>query len=103
MHSKKDKGGMSEKNRQLLIETLSALDNEDKAWVINFLVNSLAGLSVMPKKKARKPNRDSYTDDQWEEYFNGRVAKEISTDTMPLDKLLRETAGKAIKPIEKWL
>ena len=71
---------MSEAKRQQLIRTLTALDKEEQAWVINFLVENLAGL--MPKRKARKLHNDGFTDEQWEEYFAGQEPVELPTDKL---------------------
>ena len=93
---------MSEDKRLHLSETLSALSNEDKAWVIHFLVQ---GLFAEPaKKKAKKVNRkDEFTDDQWEEYFEHKPAVPLPEDTPPLKDVLAATSGRTIKQMEKWL
>lgn len=91
---------MSESTRQQLASTLSSLNNEDKAWIINFLVRSL--LPLPPKRKARKNCSDEMTDEQWEEYFDHQPAVPLPEETMPADELYL-TSGKTIKQIEKWL
>ena len=91
---------MSESTRQQLASTLSSLNNEDKAWIINFLVRSL--LPLPPKRKARKKCSDEMTDEQWEEYFDHQSAVPLPEETMPADELYL-TSGKTIKQIEKWL
>ena len=45
---------MSEANRQELMNTLIALDREEQAWVINFLVQKLAGLPSTKKKIVKR-------------------------------------------------
>lgn len=92
---------MSEAKRQQLIRALTALDKEEQAWVINFLVENLAGLK--PKRKARKLHNDGFSDEQWEEYFAGQEPVELPTGTDSLDQILKATSGKTIKPIKKWL
>ncbi len=92
---------MSESTRQQLAATLSSLNNEDKAWIINFLVQSL--LSLPPKRKTRRKRSDEMTDEQWEEYFNHQPAVSLPQETMPADELYAITSGKTIKQIEKWL
>ena len=93
---------MSEDKRKKLSKTLSSLSNEDKAWVINFLVRGL--FTIPTKRKARKVNReDEFTDEQWEEYFEHKPAVSLPEETMPLKDVLRVTSGRAIKQMEKWL
>lgn len=94
---------MSEKSREQMVDTLLALDKEDKAWIINILVQSLMDSSGLKRRKAQKAHHDDFTDEQWEDYFSGKEPKEIQIDTMPVVELLKETAGKTIKPLEKWL
>ncbi len=92
---------MSESKRKQLIRTLTALDKEEQAWVINFLVENLAGLKS--KRKAKRLHNDGFTDEQWEEYFAGQEPVELPTEVDSLDQILKATSGKTIKPIEKWL
>lgn len=93
---------MSEDKRKKLSKTLSSLSNEDKAWVINFLVQGLFNIST--KRKARKVNRkDEFTEEQWEEYFEHKPVVSLPDETMPLKDVLRTTSGRAIKQMEKWL
>ena len=92
---------MSERTRQQLATTLSSLNNEDKAWIINFLVQSL--LPLPAKRKARKNRSDEMTDEQWEEYFDHHPAVPLPEKTMSADELYAITSGKTIKQIEKWL
>jgi len=86
--------------RKQLASTLSSLNNEDKAWIINFLVQSL--LPLPPKRKARKNRSDEMTDEQWEEYFDHQPAVPLPEETMSADELYM-TSGKTIKQIVKWL
>ena len=92
---------MSESMRQQLATTLSTLNNEDKAWIINFLVQSLK--PVPPKRKARKNRSDEMTDEQWEENFDHHPVVPLPEETMSTDELYAITPGKTIKQIEKWL
>ena len=92
---------MSEDKRKHLAATLSSLSNEDKAWVINFLVQGL--LAVPTKKKAKKNREDEFTDEQWEEYFEHKPAIPLPEETAPLKEVLSATAGRAISQMEKWL
>ena len=93
---------MSEDKRKSLTQVLSSLSNEDKAWVINFLVQ---GLFTMPaKRKARRKHReDEFTDEQWEEYFEHKPAAPLPEETLPLKDVLAATSGRAITQMEKWL
>ena len=92
---------MSEDKRKNLELTLSSLSNEDKAWVINFLVQ---GLFPMPAKKKAKKNRESeLSDKQWEEYFDHQPPVAFPEETTAMDKVLSATSGHSIKQIEKWL
>lgn len=92
---------MSEDVRQHLASTLSALSNEDKAWVINFLVQE--AFSVQPKRKAKKNRRDELTDEQWEEYFGHQPAVPLPEETVPMKDVLAVSSGKTIRQMEKWL
>lgn len=92
---------MSEDKKTRLKETLSSLTNEEKAWVINFLVQ---GLLVVPsKKKARKNRKDELTVEQWEEYFDHQPSVELPSETMPLKDVFSATSGRTITQLEKWL
>ena len=94
---------MSETKKQQLTKTLLELDREDQAWVINLLVSNLAGISTPTRRKARKPNRDVVSDEQWEAYFADKHETELPKDTSSLSAVLKATSGKTIKPLEKWL
>ncbi len=92
---------MSEDKRKDLELTLSSLSNEDKAWVINFLVQ---GLFTMPAKKKAKKNRESeLSEEQWEEYFDHQPSVAFPEETTAMDEVLSATSGHSIKQIEKWL
>ena len=92
---------MSEDKRKNLTVTLSSLSNEEKVWVINFLVEGLSSAPV--KKKAIKARKDELTDEQWEEYFEHQPAVPLPDETIPLKDILSATSGRAIKQMEKWL
>lgn len=92
---------MSEDVRQHLANTLSALSNEDKAWVINFLVQGI--FSMPQKRKARKNRKDELTDEQWEDYFEHQPAVPLPDETIPLKEVLTATSGRTIKQMDKWL
>ncbi len=92
---------MSEDKRKQLASTLSTLSNEDKAWVINFLVQGL--FSLPAKRTARKNRYDEFTDEQWEEYFEHKPAVPLPEETPPLKEVLAATSGKGIKQMERWL
>ena len=93
---------MSEDIRQHLTMTLSSLSNEDKAWVINYLVQGL--FSMPEKRKAKKNNRkNEFTDEQWEEYFEHQPAIPLPEETTPMKEVLKATSGRTIKQMEKWL
>ena len=92
---------MTEDKRKNLAETLSSLSNEDKVWVINFLVQGI--FSISPKRKAKKNRKDELTDEQWEEYFKHQPAVPFPEETIPLEEVLAATSGRTIKQMEKWL
>lgn len=94
---------MSEDKRLKLTKTLSSLNTEDKAWAINLLVQLLAMQAPSNKRKVRKPHHDDFTEAQWEEYFGNMTTTEIASTSDVNSSLLHNTAGKSIKPIEKWL
>ena len=94
---------MSESNKQQLAQTLLDLDREDQAWVINFLVQNLLGITSPIRRTAKKAHRDMMSDEQWEDYFAGKQPKELSEETVSLSSILENTSGKTIKPLEKWL
>ena len=85
-----------------LAETLTTLTNEEKAWVINFLVQGMIGTPV-PKRKAKHSHRNILTDEQWEEYFGHKPAIPFPEETTPLEEMRCYTSGKTIKQMEKWL
>lgn len=92
---------MSEDKRKNLEATLSSLSNEDKAWVINFLVQ---GLFPMPAKRKAKKNRgNELSDEQWEEYFEHQPSVAFPEETTAMNNVLSVTSGHSIKQIEKWL
>ena len=95
---------MSDKKRISLSETLSALSTEERVWAISFLAQLPAGQK--PTKRAKVVNRyhNTMTDEQWEEYFEGKSVAEFPEETPPLDnEFLHTTAGKTIEPLRKWL
>lgn len=94
---------MSESNKQQLAQTLLDLDREDQAWVINFLVQNLLGITSPIRRTAKKAHRDMMSDEQWEDYFAGKQPKELPEETVSLSSILENTSGKTIKPLEKWL
>ncbi len=98
---------MSENKRKQLAETLSSLDLEDRAWVMNFLVQLFLGQAQQEKaRKARVISRhhEGFTDKQWEQYFADVPEHEFPLETPPIDKdFLHATAGKTIEPLKKWL
>ena len=92
---------MSEDTMTRLKATLSSLTNDEKAWVINFLVQGL--LVAPPKKRAKKNRNDELSEEQWEEYFNYQPSVALPSDTIPLEEVLTATSGRTIKQMEKWL
>lgn len=94
---------MSEATKKQLIETLTALNRDEKVWAINFLVQNLAGISTRKKRLARKLHDEGFDDEQWEAYFQGEGPVNLPQETEPLSNLLKASVGKTIKPIEKWL
>jgi hypothetical protein len=46
---------------------------------------------------------EGFDDEQWEAYFQGEKPINLPQETEPLSNLLKASAGKTIKPIEKWL
>ena len=94
---------MSEANRQELMNTLIALDREEQAWVINFLVQKLAGLPSTKKKIVKRLHNDGFDDKQWEAYFQGESPIDLPKETELLTTARQALAGKTIKPLEKWL
>ena len=94
---------MSEEKMIRLSETLSSLNSEEQAWVINFLVQRLAGLHGNEVKKARKIHHDDLTVEQWEDYFAHEPAVALPEETLPLTNVLNGTSGKTIEPMKKWL
>ena len=91
---------MSEDKRIHLAETLTSLSNEDKVWVINFLVQGM--LSLPAKKKAKRDRRDDFNEEQWEEYFDHQPAVPLP-DTTPTKDVVAVSSGRSIKQMEKWL
>lgn len=94
---------MSEANRQELMNTLTALNKEEQMWVINFLVQKLAGLPSAKKRIAKKMHNEGFDDEQWEAYFQGEKPIDLPTETESLTNVRQALAGKTIKPLEKWL
>ena len=98
---------MSGNKRKQLAETLSSLDLEDRAWVMNFLVQLFLGQAKQEKvRKARIANshHEGFTDEQWEEYFASVPEHEFPAETSPIDReFLHATTGKTIEPLRKWL
>ena len=94
---------MSEANRQELMNTLKALNREEQAWVINFLVQNLAGLPPTKKRIAKRLHNDGFDDKQWEAYFQGESPIDLPKETELLTTARQALAGKTIKPLEKWL
>ena len=88
--------------RKQLMDILSSLNPEDKAWVINMLVQQLAGTSES-SKKARKLHHDDFTPEQWEEYFNGEAPVAFCDEHISHKDILPSTTGKSVKPLLKWL
>lgn len=96
---------MSDDKRKMLTQTLSQLDREERVWAINYLVQLLATTSSErgAVKVVKKRPLNTFTDEQWAEYFRGQPSKDMPVDTMSLSSVLHATAGKTIKPLEKWL
>jgi len=92
---------MSEEKRKNLANILSSLSNEDKVWVINYLVQGI--FSLPQKRKARKIHKDELTDEQWEDYFDHQPVVPLPEETIPLKEMLAATSGRTIKQMEKWL
>lgn len=55
---------MSDDKRKRLAETLSSLSNEDKAWVINFLVQGLFTLNTPQEESDNDNAYDELNDNQ---------------------------------------
>lgn len=95
---------MSESKRTELTETLTALDTQDRLWAISFLAQLLAEQPKMRKGRIVKRYHNTFTDDQWEEHFQGQPVTELPTETPSIDReFLQATAGKTIEPLKKWL
>lgn len=104
---------MSEDKRQHLANTLSSLSNEDKAWVINFLVQGLCGFRTPSEAnegttsrrvvKVRRTNNDSLSDEELDKLFAGKEIPEMPREEFSLQDCVKATSGKYIKQIEKWL
>ncbi|MBR6189931.1 MAG: hypothetical protein IKQ59_13430 [Prevotella sp.] len=98
---------MSETKKKQLADTLIALDIEERAWVMNFLVQLFLGQAQQERaRKARVIGRhhEGFTEKQWEEYFADTPEHEFPTETPPLDReFLHATSGKTIEPLRKWL
>lgn len=92
---------MSIDKKQNLVASLLSLSNEDKVWVINFLLQTL--FPTTSKRKAKKKRKDEFTDKQWEEYFDYQQPVPLPDETMSEKDLLTATSGKTIKQMEKWL
>lgn len=96
---------MSDDKKKRLTETLTQLNQEERVWAINYLVQLLVTPSSERRKVkvVNKNHSTAYTNEQWEEYFKGQLSKELSDNTQPLSSVLKATSGKTIKPLEKWL
>ena len=101
---------MSEDKRLHLTEILSALSNEDKAWVINFLVQGLfvatpsENKNPTPRRKATaKKRRVDSTDADLESLFAGKDSPLPPEEDYNWSDIIKANSGKTIKPIEKWL
>ena len=102
---------MSEDKKTRLKETLSSLTNEEKAWVINFLVQGL--FSMTPSMEKDKPLQSraatvtsrncSPTDEELETLFMGKVSASAPVEDYTWSDMITANSGKTIKPIEKWL
>lgn len=102
---------MSEDKRKYLAETLSSLSNEDKAWVINFLVQ---GLFAVPTKDAVETTSGRRTatvirrhgapsDAQLQALFGDKESPSIPEEDYSWSDVINANSGKTIQPIEKWL
>ena len=94
---------MSENKRKQLTETLTTLDKEDRIWAINFLVQLLAGQPAGRKARVVKRYHNTFTDKEWDEYFEGKPVVEFPDVDISPQELLKATAGKTIEPLKKWL
>ena len=88
--------------KKQLADMLTALNAEDKAWVINLLVQQLAGMDSQ-SKKATKVHHDELSDEQWDAYFNGEPPIPLSEEPLLPKDTLTYTSGRVIKPMQKWL
>lgn len=102
---------MSEDKKTRLKETLSSLTNEEKAWVINYLVQGLFTLppavedeKLSQRRAVRVKHRNgSPTDEQLETLFKGKDSSSAPTEDYTWSDVVIANSGKTIKPIEKWL
>lgn len=101
---------MSEDKRKNLEATLSSLSNEEKAWVINFLVQGLIVATASenknpsPRRKAiAKKRYGEPTDAHLETLLAGEDAPMLPEGDYNWSDIIRANSGKTIKPIEKWL
>jgi len=96
---------MSDDKRKILTQTLTQLNREERVWAINYLVQLLAASSSERGivKVVKKRPLNTFTEDQWAEYFKGQPSKDLPEETTPLTSVLHATAGKTIKPLAKWL
>ena len=104
---------MSEDKRHHLTETLSSLSNEDKAWVINFLVKGLCSSNIKHDEEIANSQRrvarvhhksdNSPSDEELEELFAGKDVPIMPEEDFTLQEFLNATSGKTIPQIEKWL
>ena len=83
---------MSEANKQELMKTLTALDREEQAWVINFLVQKLAGLPSTKKRIAKRLHHDEFDEEQWEAYFQGKSPIDLPKETESLTNVRQSLA-----------
>ena len=102
---------MSEDKLTKLKATLSALSNEEKAWVINFLVQGLFSTSPLSDEESSSQKRaakvlhrhSSPSDDQLTAMFDGKTTPSVPEENNSWSEIISANSGKTIKPIEKWL
>ncbi|MBP5338020.1 MAG: hypothetical protein J6Z14_01775 [Prevotella sp.] len=102
---------MSEEKKNNLKATLSTLSNEEKAWVIHFLVQglfltapSMDGKSSTQRRTAKVVHRHhSPSDAELESLFEGKATPAAPEETHAWSDIISANTGKTIKPIEKWL
>ncbi|MBR6827207.1 MAG: hypothetical protein IKM76_03495 [Prevotella sp.] len=102
---------MSEDKMTKLKATLSTLTNEEKAWVINFLVQGLFTTSPFSDEESSSQKRvakvlhrhHSPSDDQLAAIFDGKSTPSVPEENNSWSEIISANSGKTIKPIEKWL